>query len=210
MALALSRFRPGSLPLRGPAQGKTLRQSLAGRLKAEHLRLYLGSGLAIALVGIGVNALLFQHERHPAPLFGSTPPAASSAPANRASGAPLGAKSATAEREASAAPPAAAPSPAALPPARPAESPEGSASSPTDPITDLLRGEPPADGGHMILAAQTALARLGYPVKPDGNDGPATRQALRDFERIHGMPASTEVTPRLLKQLTSAARANGR
>ena len=76
MALVLSRVRANSVPLRGPLQrspGKTLRQKLAGRLKAEHLRLYLGAGLAIVLVGIGVNALLFQHERHPAPLFGSPP-----------------------------------------------------------------------------------------------------------------------------------------
>ena len=60
------------------------------------------------------------------------------------------------------------------------------------------------------MAAQTALAKLGYPVKPDGNDGLATQQALRDFERIHGLPSSTEITPRLLKQLTQAARAGGR
>jgi Putative peptidoglycan binding domain len=206
LALALSRIRPGSDPLRGPVQrspGKTLRQSLAGRLKVEHLRLYLGAGLAIGLVGIGVNALLFQHERHPAPLFGSPlPPAPSAARAPAASPAP---RAASAEREASAAP-----SPAAVPPARPADAADGSSSGPSDPITDLLRGEARVDGAHLIMAAQTALAKLGYPVKPDGNDGLATQQALRDFERIHGLPPSTEITPRLLKQLTLAARAVGR
>jgi peptidoglycan hydrolase-like protein with peptidoglycan-binding domain len=104
----------------------------------------------------------------------------------------------------------AAPSPAALPPARPTESADSSSSAPADPITDLLRGETRVDGAHLIIAAQTALAKLGYPVKPDGADGLATQQALRDFERIHGLPPSTEITPRLLRQLTLAARAGGR
>ena len=209
MALVLSRIRAGSAPLRGPVQhsgGRTLPQRLAGRLKAEHLPFYLGAGLAIALIGIGVNALLFQHERRPAPLFGSLlapftspgrPPAAPAAPA-----AP---KPASAEHDLSAAP-----APVALPPARPPETAEAPSPASSDPITDLLRGEGRVDGTHLILAAQTALAKLGYPVKPDGNDGLATQQALRDFERAHGLAISIEVTPRLVKQLTAAARAGGR
>ena len=203
MALVLSRIRPGSAPLRGPLQhsdGKTLRQRLAWRLKAEHLPLYLGAGLAIGLVGIGVNALLFQHERRPAPLFGSLV-APFSSPAQPPA-APAVPKPPSAEREAPAAPP-----PVALPPARPAEAAEG---SPSDPITDLLRGDSHVDGAHLILSAQTALAKLGYPVKPDGNDGLATQQAVRDFQRAHSLPISTEITPRLVKQLTVAARAGGR
>ena len=203
MALVLSRIRPGSAPLRGPLQhsdGKTLRQRLAWRLKAEHLPLYLGAGLAIGLVGIGVNALLFQHERRPAPLFGSLV-APFSSPAQPPA-APAVPKPPSAEREAPAAPP-----PVALPPARPAEAAEGSSS---DPITDLLRGDSHVDGAHLILSAQTALAKLGYPVKPDGNDGLATQQAVRDFQRAHGLPISTEITSRLVKQLTVAARAGGR
>jgi len=206
LALALSRIRPGSVPLRGPVQpspGATLRQRLARLPKATHLRLYLVAGLAFVLVGIGVNALLFQRERHPAPLFGSPlPPASSAARAPAASSAP---RSESADREASAAP-----APAARPPARPGDAVESPSSAPSDPITDLLRGETRVDGAHPIMAAQTALAKLGYPVKPDGNDGLATQQALRDFERIHGLPSSTEITPRLLRQLTLAARAVGR
>jgi Putative peptidoglycan binding domain len=203
LALVLSRIRPGSAPLRGPlhhSAGKTLRQTLAWRLKAERLPLYLGAGLAIGLVGIGVNALLFQHERRPAPLFGSL--VAPFSPPAQPPAAPPVPKPASAEREAPAAP-----TPVAVPPARPAETAEG---SPSDPITDLLRGESHVDGAHLILAAQTALAKLGYPVKPDGNDGLATQQAVRDFERAHGLPISTEISPRLVKQLTGAARAGGR
>jgi peptidoglycan hydrolase-like protein with peptidoglycan-binding domain len=62
----------------------------------------------------------------------------------------------------------------------------------------------------LTLAAQTALAKLGYPVKPDGNQGVATQQALRDFERAHGLPPATEITERLVKQLAQAARGAGR
>ena len=210
MVLALSRIRPGSDPLRGPLQGsagRTLQRGLTGGLKAERLRLYLGAGLAIGLVGIGVNALLFQHEHRPAPLFGSvlTPLSPPSRPP--AAPPPAVAKPASAEREGSA---TQSQPPAALPPARPADAADASSSAPSDPITDLLRGESHPDGAHLILAAQTALAKLGYPVKPDGNDGLATQQALRDFERTHGMPLSTEITPRLVKQLTVAARPGGR
>ncbi|MFZ0600294.1 MAG: hypothetical protein WAN05_02795, partial [Roseiarcus sp.] len=57
---------------------------MAGRIKIAHLRYCLGAALAVALVGIAVNALLLQRERHPAPLFGSAAPkpqAAAPAPA---------------------------------------------------------------------------------------------------------------------------------
>ena len=201
MALALSRTQTDSAPLRGPLRqsgGKTVRQRLTWRVRADHLRFYLAASLAVGLVGVAVNALLFQHERRPAPLFGSPAPTVTSAvrpPA--ASPAPK-----PAEHDAS---PAQAPG--AVPPARPGEAADASPAPPSDPISDLLRGEGHVDGGHLILAAQTALAKLGYPVKPDGNDGAATQQALREFERAHGLPPSTEITPRLLKQLTAAARA---
>jgi peptidoglycan hydrolase-like protein with peptidoglycan-binding domain len=72
-----------------------------------------------------------------------------------------------------------------------------------------LAGEFHGDSSHLTLAAQTALAKLGYPVKPDGKEGSATEQALREFERGHGLPPATEITERLVKQLTAAARAGG-
>jgi peptidoglycan hydrolase-like protein with peptidoglycan-binding domain len=72
-----------------------------------------------------------------------------------------------------------------------------------------LAGETHSDASHLILTAQTALAKLGYPVKPDGKEGAATQQALRDFERAHGLPAATEINERVVKQLTLAARGGG-
>ena len=193
MALVLSRIRPGSAPLRGPLQhsdGKTLRQRLAWRLKAEHLPLYLGAGLAIGLVGIGVNALLFQHERRPAPLFGSLV-APFSSPAQPPA-APAVPKPPSAEREAPAAPP-----PVALPPARPAEAAEG---SPSDPITDLLRGEfsrrwGASDSVRADRAGQTGLpgqaGRERRSRDPTGGAGFPARPWFADFDRDHSPTCQT-------------------
>jgi hypothetical protein len=205
--LALARIKNNLGQLRGPVQRsahEALTRRIAGRVKLAHLRYYLGAALFAALVGIGVNALLLQRERHPAPLFGYAAPKLPSAPPAPAPPPPQ--KPASTEDNAPSAPPA--PSSAALPPARPAES-AGSSSPASDPIAELLAGEPHGDASRLTLAAQTALAKLGYPVKPDGKEGSATEQALREFERAHGLPSATEITERLVKQLTAAARAGG-
>jgi hypothetical protein len=202
--LALARIKNNLGQLRGPVQRsvhEALTPGIAGRVKLAHLRYYLGAALFAALVGIGVNALLLQRERHPAPLFGyAAPKLPSAAPAPAP---PPPQKPASTDGNA---PPAQ--SSATLPPARPAES-AGSSSSASDPIAELLAGEPHGDAPRLTLAAQTALAKLGYPVKPDGKEGSATEQALREFERAHGLPPGTEITERLVKQLTAAARAGG-
>jgi hypothetical protein len=203
--LALARMKDNLGQLRGPVQRsahEALTRRIAGRVKLAHLRYYFGAALFAALVGIGVNALLLQRERHPAPLFGyAAPKVPSAAPAP----APPPPQKPTSTEDT--APPAQ--SSAALPPARPAES-AGSSPPGSDPIAELLAGEPHGDSSHLTLAAQTALAKLGYPVKPDGKEGSATEQALREFERAHGLPPATEITERLVKQLTAAARAGGR
>ena len=204
MDLALARIKNNLGQLRGPVQRsahEALTRRIAGRVKLAHLRYYLGAALFAALVGIGVNALLLQRERHPAPLFGyAAPKLPSAAPAPAP---PPPQKPASTEDNA---PPAQ--SSAALRPARPAES-AGSSSPASDPIAELLAGEPHGDASRLTLAAQTALAKLGYSVKPDGKEGSATEQALREFERAHGLPPATEITERLVKQLTAAARAGG-
>ena len=204
MDLALARMKNNLGQLRGPVQRsahEALTRGIAGRVKLAHLRYYLGGAMFAALVGIGVNALLLQRERHPAPLFGYAAPKLPSA--TPAPAPPPPQKPASTEDTA----PPAQPS-ATLPPARPAES-AGSSSSASDPIAELLAGEPHGDATRLTLAAQTALAKLGYPVKPDGKEGSATEQALREFERARGLPPGTEITERLVKQLTAAARAGG-
>ena len=203
MDLALARIRDNVGQLRGPVQRsaqEALRRGIAGVVKVAHLRYYLGAALSVALIGIGVNALLLQRERHPAPLFGFTPP-------KPAAAAPAPAETPAPKRAEDAAPPAQL-SPI-VPPARPADAAAGSAPV-SDPIADLLAGETHSDAAsRLTLTAQTALAKLGYPVKPDGKEGAATEQALRDFEHAHGLPPATEITERLVKQLTLAARGGG-
>ena len=61
----------------------------------------------------------------------------------------------------------------------------------------------------MVRAAQVALVKLGYPVKPNGAEDGATRRALRHFERAHGLAPTTEINSELVKQLTAAARPGG-
>ncbi len=204
MDLALARIRDNLGQLRGPVQRSahgTLGRRIAARVKVAHLPYFLAAALSVALVGIGVNALLLQHERHPAPLFGFAPPRRPvPAPAPAASPLP---RPVSVEHV----PPA--PISPAVPPARPAAAAQSSAPA-SDPIAALLAGETHDDGSHLIVAAQTALARLGYPVKPDGKEGAETEQALREFERAHGLPPATEITERLVKQLTQAARGGGR
>jgi Putative peptidoglycan binding domain len=205
--LALARIRDNIGQLRGPVQRSaqdTLRRRIGGRLKVAHLRYYLGAALMAALVGIAVNALVLQRERHPAPLFGAAQP---KLPAVAPSPAPATAPAAPQKLVSPEDTAPSAESSAALPPPRPAE--PGRLASASDPIGELLTGEAHGDAPHLILTAQTALAKLGYSVKPDGKEGAATEQALRDFERAHGLPPATEITERLVKQLTAAARAGG-
>ena len=183
----------------GKSRPRFLRAGLMWLLSLP-ARSIAGAALAAVLVGIVVNALALQKERHPAPLFASKP--AASAPA----AAPPLAQGAMA-------PPAAqdAGIVAVQPPARPvnlgvaADAPVPAAAHPADPIRDLLRGDGARETPHLTLAAQNALGRLGYSIKANGVAGPATLAAIHEFERAHGLPLSTEITAKLVKQLTAAA-----
>jgi Putative peptidoglycan binding domain len=200
--IALARVRSDTIQSPGPlpsSSGQPLRRRLAKRIKTLPARIYLSAVLSIVLVGIGVNAVVLQHQRHPAPLFGP-PPASTVAPAPAVGPAP----------QSISADPSTPDTSPALPPARPADTVNGSPSHAPDPITELLRGEAHDEAARLIVTAQAALVRLGYTVKADGNEGVTTQQALRDFERAHGLPLSAEITPRLVKQLMLAARAAGR
>ena len=167
-------------------------------LLALPARSIAGATLAAILVGIVVNALALQKERHPAPFFAPKPAAqaqtAAPAPANAA---------ATPAVETTAV--------AVQPPSRPANlgaSPDATPSivaHANDPIRDLLRGETGKDATHLTLDAQSALIKLGYVVKADGHAGAATTAAIQQFEHARGLAASTDITPRLVKQLNAAA-----
>jgi hypothetical protein len=154
---------------------------------------YAAAALTAVLVGIVINALTLQHERHPAPFFARASAQPSPAPA------PL-----AAQPGAEAAPPA--------PPARPAQlnAEASAAGSRGDAIGDILRADQEQEAQKQIAAAQGALIRLGYVVKTDGELNAATITALHDFEHSHGLAPSTAVTAKLLKTLTAAADAAGR
>ena len=192
MSEVLARIRDNSVlsrPAGASKSGRGMARTLARRLRALPVRFYVAAAVSALLIGIAVNALVLQSKRHPAPFFAPSPARISPAPSN-AIPVPPTAPPPDAGREAS--PPALA---APQPPARP-----------TDEIGNWLRGEAPADDSHLVLAAQTALVKLGYAVKADGNEGAATHQALRDFERAHGLPLTTDITSRLVKLLETTAR----
>jgi lytic murein transglycosylase len=57
------------------------------------------------------------------------------------------------------------------------------------------------------MAAQTALARLGYNVgPPDGLIGVGTRQALRAWQKDHHLPADGYLSPAVLAQLKASVK----
>ena len=202
MSEALARVRNDSV-LVHPAKPSSLGnlRSIAGRALTLPARLYAGAAFAALLVGIGVNALLLQRERHPAPFLARAVPHPAPTLSNPASfRAPL---------LADAKPGGSLTSTAPSPPQRPAAKGETPVLNSADPIGELLRegSEPWADPSRIVAQAQGALEKLGYPVKTDGFEGAATEQALRDFERAHRLPVSTELTPRLVKRLLAAARA---
>jgi Putative peptidoglycan binding domain len=202
MSEALARVRNDSV-LASPAKasrGRGIVRRLAGRARALPARVYFGAAFSALLAGIGVNALLLQHERHPAPLFAPARRHASPAPSKPTPVRPP----AAADAAPAASLQASAPSPA------PGRSAGGETPVRPDQIGEFLRGDLHGDQSRVIQAAQSALAKLGYPVKADGVEGAATGQALRDFERSHGLPVTTELTPPLMKQLTAAARTAGR
>ena len=183
-----------------PAAGRKSAAIVASalrRLGATPARGYAAAALTAALVGIVVNALALQHARHPAPFFAHTPTVAA-APAPPSAPAP--AATAAESTGAPAAP---------TPPSRPVQL-GGAAASGDDAIADMLRADQEQETQKRLAAAQAALVKLGYVVKADGEPSAATSTALRDFERAHGLPPSTDVTPRLLKALSAAANVGGR
>src|SRR5271165_169608 len=77
MIEALARIRNDSILSRpGKKAGRRvgLLERVLERLTSLPPRFYIGAILSALLVGIGVNALVLQRERHPAPLFAPAPP----------------------------------------------------------------------------------------------------------------------------------------
>jgi hypothetical protein len=215
--------------LLGPAARGAMRL-LMQIASATPRRVFVRAGVAAIVAGIGANALLLQIGRHPAPLLASVahdplPASASTAPAAGTVEpvAPHAPPMPTYSAASHGAPPAPGGSLATQAPAPDItssieramqdkqhqslapESEQRSAGLGPDQIGALLRDKPVDGGSHLVRAAQIALAKLGYAVKPDGAEDGATRRALRHFERAHGLAPTTKINPELVKQLTAAA-----
>jgi len=172
------------------------------RFLSAPARTIAGATLAAIFTGIVVNALVLQKARRTTPFFAVS-------------------RSPTADLQ-----PTAPPGPAAIqsapvaaqPPVRPIDLGATVDSIPlppsksSDPIRDLLRGDQgrgdaAKEAARLTSAAQNALIKLGFTIKADGVVGASTEQAIQQFERAHGLPSSSEITPKLVKQLSAAANA---
>lgn len=174
-------FRVELKPARGkPAPARRWARALVPRSK----RAVAGAALAAMMIGIVVNAVALQHGK-------------------RLDLGPLAAASATAPTQAVAAPPAA---PAAAPAPRPTAVAMAPAPKSVDAIADFLSAQG-SDKRQLTISAQKALAKLGFAVKPTGALDAATRSALAEFQKSRHLPASTVITAKLVKSLTSAAKA---
>lgn len=75
-------------------------------------------------------------------------------------------------------------------------------------------GKPREQAAVMVnsrnIAAQFGLIQLGYKIGPtDGQMGPKTREAIRRFQRDHGLAVTGDVTDALLMKLAFTRRDNG-
>jgi hypothetical protein len=158
--------------------------------------LFLGFAAVVA-IGVPVNALFLQDGRHPAPIFrqAGVSPQPGTAPQSEAAR-QRPASAVVAKSEASA--------------QETAKSEAAKASEKTrDPISQLLQGGSTQkkaetnEKNKTVLAAQRALAKLGFALHQDGVFGGTTRQAIEKFERANGMPVKGELSAKL-RHLLSA------
>ena len=186
--------------LRTASSGKRKKKRPDSRFDMQKVARIAAIGMSASLaLGIMVNALVLQKDRHPAPLFGKTvalaPPPATIAVAPKAP-APVEAVAPTLAR-----------APAETPP--PAARTRHAAADNTDEgdaIGRLLRGSSVAapvaadkPDGKTVMGVQKALTKLGFAVKPSGSLGPSTRKAIEAFEKDRHLPIKGELTRRLVK-----------
>ena len=204
------------------AKKKTAARSKKGKTRYLH---YAAIGLSGSLVvGIMINALALQHSRHPAPLFGKAIPLGAPAATVAAVApvaapvAPKPAEQVQAEAPAPATPAQPMPAPvqrphhAALETATPPTKPKQddaiakllkTSTAPTTTIEKAAAKAPEKENAKTVMAAQHALMKLGFVIKPNGTFGPATKAALESFERDQHLPVKGEMSRKILKQLSA-------
>ena len=156
----------------------------------------------LAVIGIIANALVLQAGRHPAPMFGTASLTSASSLASAPTSAPLPrVRPAEAEArpiEVKSEPAAVVAKPVALPIAasgtlRP---PAAIPGSKNDPVGDLIVST------RRVAAVQRALTEYGYgQLKPTGVIGTDTQAAIQKFERDRKMPATGQLSDKLIRDL---------
>jgi hypothetical protein len=185
-------------------------RGLAMRILMHSPKDVIAGALAFAAVSaIIANALFLQAGRHPAPMFGSViamPAVAAANPLPRPR--PVEADASQSETrlvEPRAADPlanlvkttSAAPA-TGVPPAVP---------RPPAPVPVISHSEAAAisgTGSRRVAAVQRALTEYGYgQLKPTGTVGSDTQAAIQKFERTRKLPATGQVSGRLVRELTA-------
>jgi len=192
---------------------KVLRILSISRRIADYPNRIAGALLVGLVIAIMINALVLQQSRHPAPLFGknialpvSTPPM----PAPRPQAAVALTPASVTPTQLIADPIGDFPQSPGVGRQRPAKTDGGAeARDPVrDPISQLLKSDAvpipvPQEPSKIVLAAQRALVKLGFVLKPDGLEGGATRQAIEQYERDHHLPIHGELSAKLRHQLSA-------
>jgi hypothetical protein len=208
-----------NLALLGSATRRKARLLIGWTLAIGH-GAYIGAIVVAALLIVGGKGLLFQGGQYSAPALAPTAQETSlpspnvAATVAKATDVRLGSStpvatsnpaSTTASVAVDTSRVASIPAPALLPPgkSRGEKQPTGRA---PDQIGDLLSGKPVRDESRLIREVQTALVKLGYPVKTDGAEDGDTRRAIRDFQRAHGLTRTNEISGQLVEQLNAAAK----
>ncbi|WP_298352850.1 peptidoglycan-binding domain-containing protein [Rhodoblastus sp.] len=221
--VALEPRRPEKGAARKGAGARAERSKKAAPLRFAALWRYRTPAFGVLLLGgllaaVAINALFLQHGRHPAPLFGATFKIAPPAPPPRPNALdgllneeiPQGAlKPVDPAQEAAFAAPAAPETPAAEAP-QPAPAPAAPPHGRGDMLGALIADDGvvtpemrAASAARAVLGAQKALARLGLPVKADGDYGAATRRAVEAFQRANHLPVTGELNPRTRRLLSA-------
>ncbi len=180
-------------------------EAQSGGASAAWKRDLIAGVVAIVAAGaIITNAAFLQQGRHPAPLFGSkaaipasNEPASVRAVGKELTGPPLPVAKPKAEAEPVKIEPVMLPRPRAE--SAPPRAPQAASADRHDPIGELI-----APSSRRVLAVQKALADYGFgQIRPNGTMGPETREAIEQFERSRRMPATGQISPRLIRELSA-------
>ena len=188
--------------------------------------------LAVAAIGaIVTNALFLQSGPHPSPMFGSVVTLPAPAPAPSVSPLPRPRPVEATKAEAAPAEPRAVESKSADTKAADTKSvePKASDAKAADPLTNLVKAtsaapaatssipRPPAPipfpshndnlapgGSRRVAAVQRALTEYGYgQLKPTGTIGSDTQAAIARFERERKIPATGQMSDRMVHELSA-------